>query len=150
VEIIDRKMSGLNKPGTDCRRVAAKTGNKQIKTGLLQDIFLQEKISKISYGAQQVKNNDNKNKNFHVYRPLRASVPLTVAWNKKNHIIIRLFAYLPGVTKGHCKPHLFIINISLCYTIRCEMGCLPFGPIDVTPLMIRTHTLHQKFQKVRN
>jgi len=66
VEIIDRKMSGLNKPETDGRRMAAETGNEQIKTGLLEDILLQEKIRKISYGAQQIKYNDNKNKNFHV------------------------------------------------------------------------------------
>jgi hypothetical protein len=59
VEIIDRKMSGLNKPETDCRRMGAKTGNQQIKTGLLEDIFLEKKIGKISYGAHQVKYNDN-------------------------------------------------------------------------------------------
>jgi hypothetical protein len=60
----------LNKPVTDRRRMAAETGNEQIKSGLLEDIFLQEKISKIPYGAQQVKYNDNKNKDFHVCRPL--------------------------------------------------------------------------------
>jgi len=70
VEIVDRKMSGLNKPENHGRRMAAETGNEQIKTGLLKDILLQEKIRKISDGAQQVKYNDNKNKKFHVCHPL--------------------------------------------------------------------------------
>jgi hypothetical protein len=70
VEIIDRKMSGLNKPENDGRRMAAETGNEQIKTGLLKDILLQEKISKITDGTQQIKCNDNKSKNFHVCHPL--------------------------------------------------------------------------------
>jgi len=140
VEIIDRKMSGLNKQETDCRRMAAETGNEQIKTGLLEDFFLQKKISKISYGAQQVKYNDNKNKNFHVCRPLRVypNAPLTIGSEFKKK---------PTLFAGHfpvylALPHLFIINVLLRY--------LPFGPMNAIPLMIRTHTLGQKFQKVRN